>query len=62
MVLLLENDAPIDLTEFEDMADFEASVISIREGLADLDAGRSISLEEMAADLEARAEQRRGLV
>lgn len=59
VVALVENDAPIDLTEFKDMADFDDSVASIREGLADLDAGRTISLEEMAAELEARAEERR---
>ncbi len=59
LLTLAENNAPIDSTEFNDMADFQASVAGIREGLADLDAGRSISLEEMAADLEARAEERR---
>jgi predicted transcriptional regulator len=59
VVMLVENDTPIDLTEFEDTADFQASVAGIREGLADLDAGRSISLEEMAALLEGRAEARR---
>jgi len=59
VMALVENDAPIDLTEFNDMADFDASVASIREGLADLDAGRTISLEQLSAELEARAEERR---
>lgn len=56
---LVENDTPVDLTEFKDRTDFEASVAGIREGLADLEAGRTISLEEMSAELEARAEERR---
>lgn len=59
VVALVENDTPVDLTEFRDMADFEESVASTREGLADFEAGRTISLEEMSAELEARAEERR---
>lgn len=59
LLALAENDTPVDLTEFNDRADFEASVAGIREGLADLEAGRTISLEEMSAELEARAEERR---
>jgi predicted transcriptional regulator len=49
---LTENDQVIDLTEFEDQADFDDSVAGIREGLADLEAGRTYSLEETFAFLE----------
>lgn len=59
VVTLVENDMPLDLTEFKDQADFDASVAGIREGLADFEAGRTISLEEMAAELKTRAEERR---
>lgn len=58
LVTLVENDPLIDLSEFRDMADFEESVTGVRAGLADLEAGRTISLEEMAAELKARAEKR----
>ena len=58
LVTLAANDPVIDLSEFRDMADFEESVAGIRAGLADLEAGRTISLEEMAAELKARAEER----
>lgn len=47
-----ENDPVIDLSEFEDQADFDDSVAGIREGLADLEAERTYSLEEMSALLE----------
>ncbi len=50
LVMLTENDQVIDLTEFEDQADFDDSVAGIGEGLADLEAGRTYSLEE-ASDL-----------
>lgn len=57
---LTENDQVIDLTEFEDQADFDDSVAGIREGLADLEAGRTYSLEEIFAFLEQdKAEWRR---
>lgn len=58
LLTLAENDPPIDLTEFRDQADFEDSVAAIREGLADLDAGRTISFEEMFAKLEADLDAR----
>lgn len=58
LVTLVENDPPIDLSEFRDMADFEDAVAGVRAGLADLEAGRTISLEEMAAELKARAEEK----
>ena len=47
-----ENDPVIDLSEFENQADFDDSVAGIREGLADLEAGHTYSLEEMSALLE----------
>ncbi len=60
LLTLAENDPAIDLTEFEDQADFDDSVAGIREGLADLEAGRTYSLEETFAHLrEHRAERRR---
>ena len=57
---LTENDQTIDLTEFEDQADFDASVEGIREGLADLEAGRTYSLEETFAYLREQRAARRG--
>lgn len=54
LLTLAENDTPVDLTEFRDMADFEESVSAIREGLADLDAGRTISFEDWSAREEAK--------
>lgn len=60
LLTLAENDQVIDLTEFEDQADFDDSVAGIREGLADLEAGRTYSLEETFAFLENdKAEWRR---
>ena len=53
LVELAEYSHVIDLTEFEDQADFDDSVAGIREGLADLEAGRTYSFEETSADLEA---------
>ena len=52
-----ENDHTIDLSEFEDQADFDDSVAGIREGLADLEAGRTYSLEETFARAEAHLDQ-----
>ena len=49
---LTENDQVIDLSEFEDQADFDDSIAAIREGLADLEAGRTYSQEEVSALLE----------
>ncbi len=54
-----ENDPVIDLTEFDDQADFDDSVAGIREGLADLEAGRTYSLEETFAYLKEQREARR---
>ena len=56
---LTENDQLIDLTEFEDQADFDDSVAGIREGLADLEAGRTYSLEETFAYLKEQRDARR---
>ena len=56
---LTENDAVIDLTEFENQADFDDSVAGIQEGLADLAAGRTYSLEETFAHLKERRAARR---
>ena len=60
LLTLAENDPAIDLTEFKDRNDFDESVAGIREGLADLEAGRTFSLEETFAHLrEHRAKRRR---
>ena len=59
LVTLAQNDLLIDLSEFRDMADFEESVAELREGFADLEAGRTISLEEMALELAARRKARK---
>lgn len=60
LLTLAENDPAIDLSEFKDRNDFDESVAGISEGLADLDAGRTYSLEETFAYLrEHRAERRR---
>ena len=59
LLTLAENDQVIDLTEFEDQADFDDSVAGIREGLEDLEAGRTYSLEEVSAELEAHRAERR---
>ena len=60
LVELAEYSHGIDLAEFEDQADFDDSVAGIREGLADMEAGRTYSLEEMSALLvEDKAEWRR---
>jgi predicted transcriptional regulator len=56
--MLAENDPVIDLTEFRDRNDFEESVAGVREGLADLDAGRTISFDEMFAKLDAHLNER----
>ena len=62
LVTLAQNDPLIDLSEFWDMADFEDSVAELREGFADLEAGRTFSLEEVVAqnraDRDARRRQR----
>lgn len=57
VVALVENDTPIDLTEFRDMADFEKSVAELREGFADLEAGRTLSSEDVIAGGRAETEE-----
>ncbi len=59
LVELAEYSHAIDLSEFEDQADFNDSVAGVREGLADLEAGRTYSLEETLAYLDERREIRR---
>lgn len=59
LVELAEYSHVIDLSEFEDQADFDDSVAGIREGLADLEAGRTYSLEETFAYLDEQREIRR---
>lgn len=59
VVALVENDVPIDLTEFKDIADFEESVAELREGFADLETGRTLSFDEVVARGQADREARR---
>ncbi len=59
LLTLAENDRVIDLSEFEDQADFDDSVAGIRAGLADLEAGRTYSLEETFAYLKEQRDARR---
>ena len=54
-----DNDAALDPTEFRDRASFEGSVTALREGFADLEAGRTTSLEEVPARGKVGAEERR---
>ena len=57
LVELAEYNHVIDLSEFKDQADFDASVAGVREGLADLEAGRTYSLEESFAHTEAHLDE-----
>ena len=57
LVELAEYSHVIDLSEFKDQADFDDSVAGIREGLADLEAGRTYSLEETFAHAEAHLDE-----
>lgn len=59
LVTLVENDPPIDLSEFRDMADFEDSVAELREGFADMEAGNTFSYKEVVAHNRAEREARR---
>lgn len=59
LLTLVENDVPIDLTEFRDMEDFEESVAELHAGFADLEAGRTIPFEEVVARGRAEREARR---
>ncbi len=59
LLTLAENDTPIDLTEFKDMADFEESVAELHAGFVDLEAGRTIPFEEVVARGRAAREARR---
>ena len=59
LLTLAENDPPIDMTHFKDMADFEESVAELQEGFADADAGRTFPFEEVAARGRSEREERR---
>ena len=59
LVELAEYSHVVDLSEFEGQADFDDSVAGIREGLADLEAGRTYSLEETFAYLKEQRTARR---
>jgi predicted transcriptional regulator len=56
---LVEQDVSADLAEFSGLEDFASSVAGIQAGLDDIEAGRTISLEEVIAQGEAGREQRR---
>lgn len=59
LVELAEYSHVIDLAEFEDQADFDDSVAGVQEGLADLEAGRTYSIEETFAYLKEQRKARR---
>jgi predicted transcriptional regulator len=59
LLMLAEGDASTDPAGVEDTADFEASVAELREGFADLEAGRTIPFEEVAARGRIEREERR---
>ncbi len=60
LLRLVESDLNVDLSEHADLEDFASSVAAIQEGLEDIDAGRTFSLEETFAKLEAeKAEWRK---
>lgn len=59
LLTLVETDPLVDLTEFKDMTDFEDSVAELREGFADLEAGRTLSFEEVVAQGQMEREERR---
>jgi len=59
LLTLAETDPLVDLTEFKDMTDFEDSVAELREGFADLEAGRTLSFEEVVAQGQMEREERR---
>ena len=57
LVELAEYSHAIDLSEFDNQADFDDSVAGIREGLADLEAGQTYTLEETFAHAEAHLDK-----
>lgn len=59
LLKLVEKDIGADLTEYSGLEDFAGSVAGIQAGLDDVEAGRTISLEEVIAQGEAGREQRR---
>ena len=59
LIRLVEGDLHVDLSEYAGLEDFASSVAGIQAGLEDIEAGRTISLEEFVAEAEAEREQRR---
>jgi len=59
LLKLVGKDIGADLTEYTGLEDFAGSVAGIQAGLDDVEAGRTISLEEVIAQGEAGREQRR---
>jgi len=58
LMRLVESDLHVDLSEYTGLEDFASSVAGIQAGLEDIEAGRTISLEEFVAEAEAEREQR----
>jgi len=56
---LVERDINVVLSEYSGLEDFASSVVGIQAGLDDIEAGRTITLEEMVAQGAAEREQRR---
>ncbi len=55
----VEKNVGVDLAEFSGREDFASSVAGIQAGLDDIEAGRTISFEEVVAQGAAEREQRR---
>ena len=59
LMRLIESDIQINLSEYAGLEDFASSVAVIQAGLDDMEAGRTILLEDFVAEMEAEREQRR---
>ena len=52
LMRLVENDLHINLSEYAGLEDFASSIAAIQAGLEDMEAGRTVSLEEAFAQLK----------
>ena len=59
LMQLVQNDLNIDMSEYAGLEDYASTIAAIQAGLEDAEAGRSISLEEMVAEHEARRKARK---
>ena len=56
---LVKSDLSVDLSEYDGLEDYAASVAGIKEGIEDINAGNSISFEEWCVREAERKEERR---